>query len=90
MKHQWNCFSVSGVSFLRFAGLRSAGQEALRVDSGSLSTPFGAAVPSAEVTLTSVETGSIAKTTSGQDGLYAFPNLQRGGYELKASAAGFR
>src|SRR5882672_7575364 len=58
--------------------------------SGTVTDPSGAAVPKAEVTLTSVETGSVAKTTSGQDGLYAFPNLQRGGYELKASAAGFR
>src|SRR5258708_12595907 len=57
---------------------------------GTVTDPSGAAVPSAEVILTSVETGSVAKTTSGQDGLYAFPNLQRGGYELKASAAGFR
>ena len=58
--------------------------------SGTVTDPSGAAVPSAEVTLTSVETGSVAKTTSGQDGLYSFLNLQRGGYELKASAAGFR
>src|SRR5215831_3705436 len=57
---------------------------------GTVTDPSGAAVPGAEVTLTSVDTASVAKTTSGQDGLYAFPNLQRGGYELKASAAGFR
>src|SRR5439155_6616069 len=50
--------------------------------SGTVTDPSGAAVPSAEVTLTSVETGSVAKTTSGQDGLYSFLNLQRGGYEL--------
>src|ERR1700682_1747006 len=58
--------------------------------SGTVTDPSGAAVPSAELTLTSVETGSVAKTSSGQDGLYAFPNLQRGGDEIKASAAGFR
>ncbi len=58
--------------------------------SGTVTDPSGAAVPNTEVTLTSVETSSVAKTTTGSDGLYAFPNLQRGGYELKASAAGFR
>jgi hypothetical protein len=58
--------------------------------SGTVTDPSGAAVPNTEITLTSVDTGSVAKTTSGQDGLYAFPNLQRGAYELKASAAGFR
>jgi len=41
--------------------------------SGTVTDPSGAAVPSAEVTLTSVETGSVAKTSSGQDGLYSFP-----------------
>jgi len=47
--------------------------------SGTVTDPSGAAVPNTEITLTSVDTGSVAKTTSGQDGLYAFPNLQRGG-----------
>ena len=45
MKHQWNCFSVSGVSFFRLTGLPSAGQAALIVESGRSSTPFGAPVP---------------------------------------------
>ena len=35
-------------------------------------------------------TGAVAKATTGPDGLFAFPNLQRGAYELKAAAKGFR
>ncbi len=58
--------------------------------SGSVTDPTGAAIPGAELTLTAVSTGAIAKVTSGPDGLYSFPNLQRGEYELKVSAKGFR
>ncbi len=58
--------------------------------SGTVTDPTGAAVPSAQLTLTSVATGSVAKTTSGSDGLFSFPNLRPGIYELWASARGFR
>ena len=58
--------------------------------SGTVTDPTGAAVPKAQLTLTSVATGSVAKTTSGPDGLFSFPNLQPGIYELRASAQGFR
>src|SRR5439155_14423779 len=58
--------------------------------SGAVTDPTGAAVPKAQLTLTSVATRSVAKTTSGPDGLYSFPNLQPGIYELRASAQGFR
>src|SRR5439155_15415820 len=58
--------------------------------SGTVADPTGAAVPNAHLTLTSVATGSVAKTTSGPDGLFSFPNLQPGIYELRASAQGFR
>jgi carboxypeptidase family protein len=58
--------------------------------SGSVTDPSGASVPDVELTLTAVDTGAVAKTNTGPDGLFAFPNLQRGAYELKASAKGFR
>ena len=58
--------------------------------SGTVTDPTGAAVPKAQLILTSVATGSVAKTTSGPDGLFSFPNLQPGIYELRASAQGFR
>lgn len=58
--------------------------------SGTVLDPSGAAVPNAQVTLSYVSTGATAKSVSGPDGLYSFPNLRPGIYELKASAAGFR
>jgi hypothetical protein len=58
--------------------------------SGTVTDPTGAVVPNAAVTLTYAATGTTATTTSGPDGLYSFPNLRPGIYDLKASAQGFR
>ncbi len=66
------------------------GQASNATITGMVIDPSGAAIPNAEVTLTSVATGSVAKFSTGPDGLYSFPNLPSGGYELKASAHGFR
>lgn len=57
---------------------------------GSVTDPSGAAIPGAEVTLSSVGTGWTAKFTTGKDGLYLFGNLVRGVYTLNASATNFR
>jgi hypothetical protein len=57
---------------------------------GMVADPSGAAVPGAQLTLTSVATGSVATATSGPDGFYTFPNLTPGRYELKVSAKGFK
>lgn len=58
--------------------------------SGAVTDPTGAAIPNVTLTLKSVTTGSVSKTTSGPDGLYSFPNLRPGIYELRASAQGFK
>jgi len=58
--------------------------------SGTVTDPTGAVVPNVELTLTDVSTGSVARATSGPEGLYSFQNLRSGTYELRAKAAGFR
>ncbi len=58
--------------------------------SGTITDPSAAAVPGAELTLTAQETGVVAKFTTGTDGVYSFPNLQPGSYQLLVSAHGFR
>ena len=58
MKHQWNCSCVSGTSWFLPNGFFSAGQAARSVESGSLSTPFGAAVSSATPAEPSPRSGS--------------------------------
>jgi hypothetical protein len=47
-------------------------------------------IPGAEVSLKSLATGAISKISVGESGLFRFPNLQAGGYELTVSARGFR
>src|SRR5215510_13984038 len=58
--------------------------------SGTVTDPSGAVVPDAELTLTAVGTGVATKIVAGPDGLYSFPNLLAGAYDLKVSAKGFR
>ena len=58
--------------------------------SGTVTDASGAVVPGAELTLTSVARQISAKSTSGSDGLYSFPNLVPGSYDLKVSAKGFK
>jgi hypothetical protein len=57
---------------------------------GRVTDPSGATVPGAELTLTSLARQTTAKATVGSDGLYAFPNLEPGAYELKVAAPGFK
>ena len=47
-------------------------------------------VPGADVTLTATETGTVSKIQTRDTGLFRFPNLQAGAYELTVSAKGFR
>ena len=56
---------------------------------GTLQDPMGAIVQQGSVTLTDTATGVKHKTTSGADGLYSFPNIPIGVYNLDVSAPGF-
>jgi len=58
--------------------------------SGSVTDPSNAVIPKAEVTLTALATGVSTRFTTGADGLFRFPNLQRGDHELRVTAAGFK
>src|SRR5438270_7515454 len=57
--------------------------------SGTVTDPSGAGISGAEVSATNLQRQITAKTTSGSDGLYSFPNLEPGNYEPKVSASGF-
>lgn len=58
--------------------------------SGMITDPSGAAVPRAKLTLRALGTNAVATTTSENDGLYSFPNLVAGAYELTVEATGFK
>jgi hypothetical protein len=56
---------------------------------GTITDPSGAVVPGARVTLTSTDTGAQANFTTGADGLYSFPNVTPGVYDIAVLAQGF-
>jgi hypothetical protein len=57
---------------------------------GTVSDPSGAAVQSARVTATEVETGSARIVITGTDGHYVIPDLRPASYRLEVEASGFR
>ena len=67
-----------------------AAQESAGSITGRVYDPTGAAVAGAEVTATQTETGMSRTTRTGSDGLYSFPNLPIGPYQLTASREGFK
>lgn len=56
---------------------------------GSVQDTTGAAVPSATVTLTNVDTKVSHKATADASGVYRFASLAPGNYEVSATAQGF-
>lgn len=50
----------------------------------------GAIIQNAQVTLTSTEQGSSQALQTNKDGLYTFPFVQPGLYDLRVSAQGFK
>lgn len=57
---------------------------------GTVLDKEGAAIPSAQVSLTDIATGYVSKTESNANGYFSFPALNIGTYDLKVSAKGFQ
>ncbi|WP_026443714.1 TonB-dependent receptor [Pseudacidobacterium ailaaui] len=57
---------------------------------GTVTDPNGAALANVQVTLTSTSTGTELTTQTNSSGVYSFPGLNVGTYDLKATAAGFQ
>ena len=56
---------------------------------GTVRDPQGAAVPGANVTITSVDTGLVRTETTPDNGAFRFPALPAGVYALSAEKSGF-
>ncbi len=56
---------------------------------GIVKDPAGAAIPGADVTLRSLGTSAVIKAKTGPDGLYTFPDVVAGGYDLTVAVKGF-
>ncbi len=56
---------------------------------GTVTDPSGAAVNSASVSAKEVSTGIVRKSATNESGIFVFPDLPIGTYELKIAASGF-
>src|SRR5712692_11473579 len=57
---------------------------------GKVTDPSGAAIINATVTARDQERGTTFPTRTNEDGIYAFPRIPIGVYELKIEAPGFK
>ena len=57
---------------------------------GTVADTSGASIPGADVTVTNTATRGMRNTTTNADGLYTFPSLPPGFYELKVELQGFK
>src|SRR4051812_37752908 len=58
--------------------------------SGLVTDPSGAAVSGASVTITNKATSATRNVTTNSEGLYSFPSLLPGVYELRVEQSGFK
>lgn len=65
-------------------------QSPLGTITGTISDSTGAGIPNVGITLKAVATSLSYRGVSSTDGVYTVPNLPVGGYELSATAPGFK
>jgi len=75
---------------LLFVPLLAFGQSQNASISGTITDATGAVVPNAQLELTNEQRQVSMKTASASNGLYSFPNLVPGTYDLKVDATGFK
>ena len=75
--------------FFVFLSATAFGQGGSASLTGTILDPSGGLVPNANVTIRNVDTGVETRTTSNNAGIYNFPSLPVGTYELTADASGF-
>ncbi len=79
-------FVSLGLLYL-FCGIASA--QTLGQIMGAVTDPSGAAIPNARVTVTNMATSAERDTMTNTAGLYVFPDLLPGTYEVRVTVPGF-
>jgi hypothetical protein len=72
------------------AALPLPAQETSAGITGRVTDPSGGAIVGASVTMKDVERGTSWPTKTNEDGIYAFPRIPVGNYELRIEAPGFK
>jgi hypothetical protein len=83
-------WSVCVLSFTFVSTLPVWGQETTASVNGTVTDPSGAPVASANVTAKDLDRGSLFPTSTNGDGVYNFPRLPVGRYEVRVEAPGFQ
>lgn len=82
--------SALSVVLLAVLFISVAGAQENATITGVVTDPTGAAIPNATITLTHVATRTVHVARSDGAGLYSFPDLQIGTYDLQVTATGFK
>jgi len=77
------------VAVLLLSGLSLLGQTLGEI-SGTVVDPSGAGVPNSTVTLTSTSTNAVRTAGTNEQGLYTFPSVPPGTYNVKVEHPGFK
>ncbi|MDX2269795.1 MAG: TonB-dependent receptor [Bryobacter sp.] len=72
-----------------FAAALLPAQSTFSSITGVITDGSGAVVPNVQVEVTNTRTGYLFSATSNTEGLYTFPTLPDGNYNLKATSSGF-
>lgn len=79
---------VIGVTLLMTSGVYA--QVLYGTIEGNVQDPSGAAIPGAEVIATNQSTNAVRTTVTNDLGIYRFPTIQTGTWELRISIPGFK
>lgn len=88
-KPAWRLALAAGALLLAIPGTLQA-QSGRGSLTGTVHDASGAVVPHAHITLTGTATQTSYATDTDSEGLYTFPEVQVGWYNLSATAAGFK
>ena len=83
-------FGLSLLAVLLLGEGRAVAQQVTAVITGQVSDPSGAPIVGASVQARDVDRGTTDKTTTNVDGIYNFPRLTVGTYEVRVEAKGFQ
>ena len=83
-------FTFRLMLLLVFAGTLSLAQDTSSSIAGTVTDPSGAVLPNSSVSLVNNATGVVRKVQTDEAGLYAFPALPPGAYNITVERTGFQ
>jgi len=88
-RESWRFIALTVLAFL-FASLQAFGQGQTATLLGTVTDSSGAVLPNVNITITNTATGVTKTSVTNEAGVYTFPAVQIGTYDVKATAQGFK